>query len=100
MKFTNLLRYMFPSLLSRGDATKAAKEFCRSYVCDEPILGTIICANEPERYVVRVFCGYRKVSVENYLLPPWENCLIFAVAKDSYCVEQITDDEKYRPTIL
>lgn len=83
----------------RAIARRMARESCRALLPEEPILGASVCADEPGRYVVRVFCGNRPVSVETYRLPPWRECLIFAVAKDTHAVQQLTDNEKYYPVI-
>lgn len=79
--------------------SEAASQACHSLFPDEQIRRTSICADEPSRYVVRVFCGDRPTSPELLKLPPWRECLIFAVMKNSYAAERVTDDEKYRPTL-
>jgi hypothetical protein len=99
MKLAGILYKLFPRLRARAAAREAATRLCRTVLPDEPILGSAICADEPGRYVVRVFCGHRPASAETYLLPPWRVCLVFAVAKDTYSAAQLADDEKYRPTI-
>lgn len=103
MKLAGLLHKLFPRLRARATAREAATRLCRNLLPDgEPIRGSVICADEPDRYVVRVFCGTREVSLDTYMLPPWRECLIFAVAKDTYSAALLTDDddeEKYRPAI-
>jgi len=86
-------------MYARSQAQKVVRDLCRSLLPEEPILGTVICADEADRYVVRVFFGDRPFSAETYMLPPWKECLIFAVTKNSYAVEQIIDDRKYDPVI-
>ncbi len=84
---------------ARSQAQKVARELSCSLFPEESILGTAICADEPDRYIVRVFCGNRTFSDEMYRLPPWKECLIFAVTKNTYAVEQITDNRRYDPII-
>ena len=84
---------------ARSRAQKAASELCRSLFPEKPILGTAICADESDHYIVRVFCGDRPFSNEIPMSPSWKKCLIFAVRKNTYATEQITDDRKYDPVI-
>jgi hypothetical protein len=58
----------------------------------------VICADEPERYVVRVFVGRRDDTIAAKL-PPWRDCLVFAVPKDRGPPSLLVDDARYRPTI-
>jgi hypothetical protein len=88
-----------PYVGARALARRMARQSCRALLPQEPILGTSVCADEPDRYVVRGFCGNRTTSTENYRLPPWRECLIFAVTKDTYDVERLIDNEKYYPVI-
>lgn len=99
MKLAGLLYKLFPRLCARALAREAATRLCRAALPGEPILGSVICADEPGRYVVRVFCGNRPASPDTYMSPPWRECLIFAVTKDTYSAARLTDDEEYRPTI-
>ena len=99
MNLARLIRKLFPRTHARAMAKEAASRACHTLLPGEPILGATICADEPGRYVVRVFCGNRPASPEVYRLPPWRECLIFAVMKDTYSAEQIRADEKYRPMI-
>jgi hypothetical protein len=93
---------MFGRLLSRfgarGRARELAQESCRRLRPGEPILGTWLCANEPERYVVRVFLGERTGDPVKGL-PRWRECLIFAVNKDCTVAELVNNDERYRPVV-
>jgi len=77
---------------------QVAGDLCREFRPGEPVLGTSICANEDDRYVVRVFCGQRMEALAE-LGPGWRECLVVSVKKGSDLAELITDDEKYRPTI-
>jgi hypothetical protein len=57
-----------------------------------------ICANEIDRYVVRVFCGQHADAMA-LREPGWRECLVVAVKKGSDVAQLITDDAEYRPTI-
>jgi hypothetical protein len=94
-----LLYRLFPRLRARAIAREAARLACHDLLPGEAIMSASVCADEPSRYVVRVFCGERPASAEARMLPPWRECLIFAVTKNTYVAARVTDDEKYRPTI-
>ena len=79
-------------------AKELACQACQAMHPDEPIFGVVVCADEPERYVVRVFCGERRYEPMYYRMPLWRECLIFAVLKNQFLVEQITSGE-YEPTM-
>jgi hypothetical protein len=64
---------------------------------DDPVMGAAVCADEPTRYVVRVFCGVRDDPVVR-MLPPWKHCFIFSVSKNDNAVQKI-DDGRYRPIL-
>ena len=92
MKVIKLIR----EFRGRFTAQRLAREECQRLLPNEPVMGSALCANEPTRYVVRVFCGERAPNVER--LPSWKECRVFAVPKGSGPIRQV-DDEKYRPTI-
>jgi hypothetical protein len=95
-----LLYPLFPQLRSRKMAREVAIWACKKLFPDEPVFGAGICADEPDRYVVRVCYGNRSMSdMATFRLPPWRECLIVAVQKDTYVDEVIVDDGKYRPMI-
>jgi hypothetical protein len=62
------------------------------------VVGTEICANEGDRYVVRVFCGHRAEAPAEKS-PPWRECVIVSVKKGSERAELMAEDAAYRPTI-
>ena len=78
-------------------ARRVAEQFCQQSHPDEPLHGSWICANEPTRFVVRVFVGQREFT--GTMLPPWRVCLIVAVDKTTLAAEIITDDALYRPVL-
>ncbi len=94
-----LLYKLFPRARAKAKAREAARRMCQALLPGEPVMGASICADEPGRYVVRVFCGIRPASPATYRLPPWRECWVVAVAKETYSAERITDDEQYRPMI-
>ena len=96
--FSFLLSELFPSMQDKAMAQELAAQSCQALRPDDSILGAIVCADEPDRYVVRVFCGERRFEPEYPRLPPWRECLIFAVTKDKFSVEPIMSRE-YQPTI-
>lgn len=98
MMFSFLLYKLFPDIQAKATAKEVAAQSCQILRPDEPIFGVIVCADEPDRYVVRVFCGKRRFEPEYPRMPPWRECLIFAVMKDKFSVEQITNGE-YQPVI-
>ena len=77
--FSILLYKLFPSMQAKATAKKLAAQSCQILRPNEPIFGVIVCADEIERYVVRVFCGKRRFEPEHFRMPPWRECLIFAV---------------------
>jgi hypothetical protein len=96
---TYRLSYLLvPQLRARKKAREVAIGACRKLLPDEPVCGAGICADEPDRYVVRVFYGNRYVSPTTSRLPPWRGYLIVAVRKDTY-VDEVINDERYCPTI-
>jgi hypothetical protein len=86
----------FQEFRDRFVAQRVAREACARLMPNEPILGTALCANEPDRYVVRVFCGKRDPYVER--LPPWTDCKVFVVPNNGGPIQQV-DDAKYCPTL-
>jgi hypothetical protein len=80
---------------ARRRACKVAGDLCRDLRPGEPVLGTSICANESDRYVVRVFCGQR-TEEEPRTGPGLRECLIVSVKKGSDLAELITEDSAYR----
>jgi hypothetical protein len=92
-----LLYRLFPRLRARKKAGEVAVLACKKRFPDELIRGAVTCADEPGRYVVRVFYGNRPIAP--VMQPPWRGCLIVAVRKDTYADEVIVDDEQYRPAI-
>jgi hypothetical protein len=98
----NMLRLwslLFAPSRAREKARDVAVRACEKHLPGEPIRGAVICADEPDRYVIRVFYGNRDRSPETFRLPPWRGCLIVAVEKTTYVDEVIDDDKRYRPTI-
>jgi hypothetical protein len=57
----------------------------------------VICADESERYVVRVFVGLR--GQNQRMLPPWRECLIFGVRKDGDPSAVLVEDARYQPVL-
>lgn len=96
--FSFLLYKLFPGMKAKAIAKELAAQSCRILRPDEPIFGTVVCADEPDRYVVRVFCGNRRFEPEYLRMPSWRECLIFAVMKNNFSVEQIENGE-YQPVI-
>lgn len=78
-------------------ARRLAEAWCKQRNPDEIIHGTWICANEPTRFVVRVFCGQRERTGEK--LPPWQNCSVIAVDKRTLIAAPVADDAPYRPIL-
>ena len=93
----SLLARLFPRHFARRRACAAAEEACRALRPGEPILGSVICAEEQHRLVVRVFCGRREGPPA--LLPAWRECVIFAVATDGRAVLIVEDDASCRPQL-
>jgi hypothetical protein len=99
MPLSVMLRTWIAGFRARKRAHKVAGALCQQLRPDDPILATVICANEADRYIVRVFCGHRtEARIDRH--PGWRECLIISVKKGSDVVELITDDAKYRPTIM
>lgn len=78
-------------------ARRIAEALCKATYPDEPVHGSWIGANEPARFVVRVFYGQRPLTYEK--LPPWRGCLIVAVDKTTLAAAPIENDEPYRPVL-
>jgi hypothetical protein len=93
-----MLRTLVAGFGARRRAREVASHLCRQLLPGEPVLGTWICANESDRYVVRVFCGQQADATASRE-PGWRECLIVAVKKGSDVAQLITDDAEYRPTI-
>lgn len=82
--------------IRRGaEARRAAERLCAALFPGEPRHGSWVCADEPERFVVRVFCGDRAGSPAR--LPPWRECVVVAVDKATLTAERVADDGPYRP---
>ena len=80
-------------------ARRLAEQLCRELYPGEPLQGSWICANEPTRFVVRVFCGHEVRTTPYFMLPPWKICVIVAVHKTTLAAEQIIDDTPYHPIL-
>lgn len=106
---------------ARRRAEADAVSACETLRADTPIIGATLVAEEPERFVVRVFVGVRNDDPPQ-TLPPWTECLVFAIRKDAFAeaaspdaaspdayreaapVERVTllsdaDGSAYRPTL-
>ncbi len=94
----SLWRFLL-SLPERRRALAAAEAACRARCPAEPILGSVVCANEDSRYVVRVFAGRRDVDPLYYRMPPWRHCFVFGVDKQSGAAD-VEEDPKYWPRLL
>lgn len=89
---------LFPQLRTRRKSREIAIRSCQKCLPDEPVLGTSICANEPDRYVVMVRLGtppdplaYPGLRVN------WRpGRLIVAVQKNTYVGEVIVANERKR----
>ena len=79
-------------------ARRIAESWCHEHFPHEPIYASVVCADEPSRFVIRVFCGERPTSEEK--LPPWSSCVVIAVDKLTFVAERVVDDEPYRPIIM
>jgi hypothetical protein len=90
--------HFISSAPARRRARAAAEALARDCRPHEPILGAVICAEEDERYVVRVFVGKRD-NPHSERLPPWRECLVFAVPKNSGSPSLLVDDAPYRSTV-
>ena len=88
--------HFLAKLRDRKRACALAEKACLVTRPQEPIYASQIYADRPDRFIVRVFCGRRSASV--YLMPPWKECLVFAVVKGSNAVEELTD-ERYHPRL-
>jgi hypothetical protein len=91
-----LFAKLFKKYRLRKRAREESMELCRSLYPDEPIFGAVVCADETDRLVVRVFTGER--AYDGTKTVPWKECRLFAVAKDDCCVDMITD-QKYFPRL-
>jgi hypothetical protein len=91
-----MLASLFSRFFLRRRARAQAEAACRRLRPGAPIVGTWLCAEEPERFVVRVFCGTRAESLR---APQWNECLVFAVTPDAARAELLVDDVAYRPTV-
>ncbi len=82
-------------------ARAAAAEACRIARPTEAILGSVVCADEEERHVVRVFIGRRERGKDSFepRLPPWRQCLIFAVPKRGGAAVELDDAGRYLPVV-
>lgn len=88
---------LFKSWHDRKIARKESTKLCQSLHPDEKIFSAVVCADESDRFVVRVFCGQR---MENeFKTVPWKGCYLFAVSKNDNGVISISD-EKYMPRLL
>ncbi|MCL2871926.1 MAG: hypothetical protein FWF41_02925 [Betaproteobacteria bacterium] len=81
---------------ARKRALVLAEDLGRRLRPTEPILGVALCADENTRYVVRVYCGdaYKDTAT---MRPPWAECIIVAIAKDSEVAKLIEDAEEAQP---
>jgi hypothetical protein len=88
---------LIASIPARARAQRSAEEECRRRRPAESIFGSAVCADEGTRYVVRVFVGRRDKS-PTFLLPPWRECLVFAVPKGGEA-PVLEDDPRYQPKL-
>jgi hypothetical protein len=79
---------------ARKGACAAAEAGARTLRPKDPILSSVILAEENGRYVVRVFVGLRD-ETDPVLGPGWRECLVFAVPNEGGEVT-LVDDERYR----
>jgi hypothetical protein len=84
-------------LRNRRKAVEAARLLCTTSACGEPIFNAVVCAEEPDRYVVRVFLGIRDPGYDRS--PPWRDCWLVAVERGTNAASRIYDDI-YKPRIL
>ena len=80
-------------------ARRLAEQFCGTLHQEESIHGSWVCANEPARFVVRVFYGHRTLVPDLLPAPAWGRCIIVAVDKMTWATEQIIEDKQYRPIL-
>ena len=100
MKFLKFLYQLPLRIRARAKARNVAIDACHGAFPDELIHGAWVCADEPDRYVVRVFCGGRQFVIgEARMLPPWQTCLIFAVTKNTYAVQRLPSGGRYDPVL-
>ncbi len=78
-------------------ARRKAEALCQQIYPGEPLLGSWICANETDRFVVRVFYGQREWTGEK--MPPWRDCLIVAVDKATLQAAPVEDAAPYQPVL-
>ena len=77
---------------ARRRAEADAVSACEALRADTPIMGATLVAEEPERFVVRVFVGVRDDAPPK-MLPPWAECLVFAIRKDALAERSSPDAE-------
>ena len=80
-------------------ARRLAEQLCRKLHPSEPAQGSVVCADEPTRFVVRVFCGRPTTPDLLWPKPKWGVCVIVAVDKYTQEAEQVVDDTPYRPLL-
>ena len=81
-------------------ARRIAETLCQSLYAGEVFQGSYLIADEPTRYVVRVFIGQREWESVPETLPPWRVCVIVGVDKTTFVAAQIVDgEEAYRPIL-
>ena len=97
------LYLLFPQLRARRKAREIAIRTCQKHSPDERVLGTSICANEPDRYVVIVRLGLppSPMDLRGFKINWRPGLLIVAVQKDTYVDEVIVANErqKYLPRV-
>lgn len=92
-----IIKNLFRNYRNRNVAKKESIQLCQLLHPDEMIFGVVVCADEPDRFVVRVFCGQQ--TEHEFKTVPWKNCFLFAVSKNDNSVVSIRD-EKYMPRLL
>ena len=80
-------------------ARRQAERLCGRLYADDPVQSSWVYANEPTRFVVRVFCGHRDPPPSLFPRLPWRRCVIVAVDKATEATEEIVDDKRYRPIL-
>lgn len=80
-------------------ACRQAECLCGRLYAGDPVRSSSVCADEPTRFVVRVFCGYRDPPRDLRPQITWARCIIVAVDKNTRIAEQIVDDKRYRPML-
>ena len=84
---------------ARKRACVTAVVACRDCQPTEPILGSIVYAEEGGRAVVRFFVGHRQQLLDELRRPTWRGLLIFAVPKNGAPASLLLERRAYRPTI-